>query len=54
MSQGFAKSQHSDSRIVLADDDVLLREGLTSLLERAGFEVAGSVGTGGAVARSGP
>ncbi len=49
MSQGFAKSQHSDTRIVLADDDVLLREGLTSLLERAGFEVAGSVGTGDAL-----
>ena len=49
MSQGFAKSQHSDTRIALADDDVLLREGLTSLLERAGFEVAGSVGTGDAL-----
>jgi DNA-binding NarL/FixJ family response regulator len=29
----------------LADDDVLLREGMASLLERAGFVVAGSVGT---------
>ena len=28
-------------RVVLADDDVLLREGLASLLERSGFEVAG-------------
>jgi DNA-binding NarL/FixJ family response regulator len=28
-------------RIVLADDDVLLREGLASLLERSGFEVVG-------------
>ncbi len=28
-------------RIVLADDDVLLREGIASLLERAGFEVVG-------------
>jgi DNA-binding NarL/FixJ family response regulator len=28
-------------RIVLADDDVLLREGMASLLERSGFEVAG-------------
>jgi DNA-binding NarL/FixJ family response regulator len=49
VSQGVAKSQHSDTRIVLADDDVLLREGLTSLLERAGFVVAGSVGTGDAL-----
>jgi serine/threonine-protein kinase PknK len=28
-------------RIVLADDDVLLREGIASLLERAGFQVVG-------------
>jgi DNA-binding NarL/FixJ family response regulator len=32
--------------VVLADDDVLLREGLASLLERAGFEVAGQCSTG--------
>jgi DNA-binding NarL/FixJ family response regulator len=31
-------------RVALADDDVLLREGLASLLERAGFEVAGQCG----------
>jgi DNA-binding NarL/FixJ family response regulator len=31
-------------RVVLADDDVLLREGLASLLERSGFEVKGQVG----------
>jgi DNA-binding NarL/FixJ family response regulator len=29
------------ARVVLADDDVLLREGLASLLERSGFEVVG-------------
>jgi len=28
-------------RVVLADDDVLLREGLASLLERTGFEIVG-------------
>jgi DNA-binding NarL/FixJ family response regulator len=28
-------------RVVVADDDVLLREGLTSLLEQSGFEVVG-------------
>lgn len=33
-------------RIALADDDVLLREGLGSLLERAGFEVVGNCGNG--------
>jgi DNA-binding NarL/FixJ family response regulator len=29
------------TRIVLADDDMLLREGIASLLERAGFDVVG-------------
>ena len=33
-------------RVVLADDDVLLREGLASLLARSGFEVAGQAGSG--------
>jgi DNA-binding NarL/FixJ family response regulator len=28
-------------RVVVADDDVLLREGLTSLLDRSGFDVVG-------------
>jgi DNA-binding NarL/FixJ family response regulator len=32
------------ARIALADDDVLLREGLASLLERSGFEVVGQAG----------
>jgi DNA-binding NarL/FixJ family response regulator len=32
------------TRVALADDDVLLREGLASLLERAGFEVVGQCG----------
>jgi serine/threonine-protein kinase PknK len=35
------------TRVVLADEDVLLREGLASLLERLGFEVAGSCGEAG-------
>jgi DNA-binding NarL/FixJ family response regulator len=34
-------------RVVLADDDVLLREGLASLLERSGFDVVGQAGEGG-------
>lgn len=34
----------SAARVVLADDDVLLREGLATLLERAGFEVVGQAG----------
>ena len=32
-------------RVVLADDSVLLREGVARLLEEAGFEVAGQSGT---------
>ncbi|VEG53361.1 two component LuxR family transcriptional regulator [Mycolicibacterium aurum] len=36
-------------RVVVADDDVLLREGLASLLERSGFEVAGQAGDGDAL-----
>jgi DNA-binding NarL/FixJ family response regulator len=32
------------TRLVLADDDVLLREGLASLLDRSGFEVVGQAG----------
>jgi len=32
------------ARVVVADDDVLLREGVAGLLERAGFEIAGQAG----------
>jgi DNA-binding NarL/FixJ family response regulator len=34
----------SRTRVALADDDVLLREGLASLLDRAGFDVVGQCG----------
>jgi serine/threonine-protein kinase PknK len=33
-------------RVVLAEDDILLREGLASLLERSGFEVMGQAAGG--------
>src|SRR5690348_18433829 len=33
-------------RVVLAEDDVLLREGLASLLERSGYEVVGQAADG--------
>jgi DNA-binding NarL/FixJ family response regulator len=33
-------------RVVLAEDDVLLREGLASLLSRSGFDVVGQAGDG--------
>jgi DNA-binding NarL/FixJ family response regulator len=35
----------SGTRVALADDDVLLREGLAGLLERSGFDVVGQCGT---------
>lgn len=41
----------SELRVVLADDDVLLRQGLASLLERAGVSVVGQVGDGDALLR---
>jgi DNA-binding NarL/FixJ family response regulator len=34
----------SQTRVVIADDDVLLREGIASLLERSGFDVVGQAG----------
>ena len=34
----------TELRVVLAEDDVLLREGLASLLGRSGFEVVGQAG----------
>jgi DNA-binding NarL/FixJ family response regulator len=36
----------STARVVLAADDVLLREGLAALLERSGFSIAGQCSTG--------
>ena len=33
------------TRVALADDDVLLREGLARILEQAGFEIVGQTGT---------
>jgi DNA-binding NarL/FixJ family response regulator len=40
------RSASGRTRVALADDDVLLREGLASLLERSGFEVVGQSGNG--------
>src|SRR4051794_1132515 len=34
------------TRVVVADDDVLMREGLASLLERGGYDVVGRAGDG--------
>src|ERR1700679_2820986 len=34
----------SMTRVALAEDDVLLREGIASLLQRSGFEIVGQAG----------
>jgi DNA-binding NarL/FixJ family response regulator len=39
------------TRIIVADDDVLMREGLASLLERGGYEVVGQAGDGSELMR---
>jgi serine/threonine-protein kinase PknK len=39
-------SAMSGLRVVLAEDDILLREGLASLLQRSGFAVVGQAGEG--------
>ncbi len=42
-----SESAHvSPTRVALADDDVLLREGLASLLERCGYQIVGQAGDG--------
>jgi DNA-binding NarL/FixJ family response regulator len=41
----------SGSRVIVADDDVLLREGLASLLERAGYRLVGQAGDGAELLR---
>jgi DNA-binding NarL/FixJ family response regulator len=43
---GTASQHRTAARVVLADDDVLLREGLASLLDRHGFDIVGQVGNG--------
>jgi DNA-binding NarL/FixJ family response regulator len=39
-----ADNSQATRRVVVAEDDVLLREGLSSLLDRSGFEVVGQTG----------
>jgi DNA-binding NarL/FixJ family response regulator len=43
--------QASRRRVIVADDDVLLREGLASLLERAGYQLVGQAGDGSELLR---
>lgn len=44
MAAGADGDAATRGRVVIADDDVLLREGLASLLDRAGFDVVGQAG----------
>ena len=39
------------TQVVIADDDVLMREGLASLLQQGGYEVAGQAGDGSGLTR---
>jgi DNA-binding NarL/FixJ family response regulator len=44
-ARGHPRREHKDrTRVVIAEDSVLLREGVTRLLEESGFEVAGQAG----------
>jgi DNA-binding NarL/FixJ family response regulator len=47
MAEAGDGSTSTRGSVVIADDDVLLREGLASLLERSGFEVVGQAGDAG-------
>ena len=40
------RAQHDHVRVVIADDSVLLREGIARLLETSGFDVVGQAGDG--------
>ena len=40
------ESGTAGARVIIADDDVLLREGLASLLDRSGFQVVGQAADG--------
>jgi serine/threonine-protein kinase PknK len=41
----------SGTRVIVAEDDVLMREGVASLLERGGYEVVGQAGDGAELLR---
>ena len=40
-STGYRRADGHSMRVIVADDDILLREGLASLLQRSGFDVVG-------------
>src|SRR5260370_8911519 len=40
------RGRQARTRVIIAEDDVLMREGLASLLEQGGYEVIGQAGDG--------
>jgi serine/threonine-protein kinase PknK len=44
VSNALLSADRTGHRVVVADDDVLLREGVAGLLERSGFEIVGQAG----------
>jgi serine/threonine-protein kinase PknK len=46
-ADGDLETPTGSRRVAVADDDVLLREGIASLLERSGFEIVGQAGDAG-------
>jgi DNA-binding NarL/FixJ family response regulator len=44
VTEAMGNREGSRYRVVVADDDVLLREGVAGLLERSGFEIVGQAG----------
>jgi DNA-binding NarL/FixJ family response regulator len=44
-------TRHAPTRVIVAEDDVLMREGLAGLLEHAGYEVVGQAGDGSELLR---
>ena len=43
--------QASSTRVIVADDEVLLRQGLVGLLEQRGYDVVGQAGDGSELMR---
>jgi DNA-binding NarL/FixJ family response regulator len=50
-TRGVSGGSQARTRVIIAEDDVLMREGLASLLEHGGYEVVGQVGDGSEVMR---
>ena len=47
-------SEGAAVRVIIADDHAMVREGIKSVLERAGFEVVGEASTGTVISMATP